>query len=308
MNQGISVIIPSYNGARKISNVLQALEKQTLKADEIILVLDGSADNSKEVAVQFSSRLPLRIFEIPNKGRAGARNTGVANAKFELIVFFDDDMRPFPECLREHAKLHEQVPNALLGGSIQEDASLFTTDIQQYRIKLYERKGWIRSEEAMKPMKDDEVFLAAANMSLTRETFYKLSGFDERLRDIEDFDLCNRAVSMGMSIYYNQGYADAYHDDPITCKSYILRQREYMKSLHQLYRMKPDIYEKYLHRIHPKPSRPKRILYSLISNGFMVSLIDQGVMKYLMPAKVRYPFYDYIINGLIQVYPVRYIG
>jgi glycosyltransferase involved in cell wall biosynthesis len=305
MKPNIAVVIATYNGARKVSNVLNELAKQSHPATEVVLVIDGSTDNTREVAEKFRELLPLKILEIPNKGRAGARNTGVAACESDLIVFLDDDMRPFKDCLKDHRDFHQKIFGSLLVGHILEDPALFVTDIQQYRIKLYERVGWVRADKELKPLKENEFFLAAANLSLSRDTFKKLSGFDEALRDAEDFDMGNRAFAMGIDIYYKEGIAPAYHDDLITCKSYITRQREYIKSLQKLYKLKPDIYEKYLFRIQPQPSFIKRMIYFVISTNFVVKLIDKGIFKYLLPSGIRYRLYDYIINGLIQVFPER---
>ena len=305
MKPGISVIIPSYNGAHRISGVLEALLKQSIPASEVIVVIDGSKDNTLNVVEAYKNRLPLKILNIPNKGRAGARNTGVAHAEFSLLLFLDDDMRPFHNCIRDHQVHHEKFPGCLLVGHITEDVELFTSDIQQYRIKLYDRKGWVREVKDVVPLKENEFFLAAANLSMLRSTFDGLKGFDETLTDAEDFDLGTRAFAKGIEIYHVSKFAGAYHDDLITCKSYISRQREYLKSLEKLYHLKPEMYKKYLHRIHPAYSIPKRIIYSLISNKYTVSMVDRGIFKYLLPDFIKHRLYDHIINGLIQVYPDR---
>ena len=79
MKPGLAVVIITYNGAHKISNVLEELTKQTRPADEIVIVIDGSKDNTLEVVEKFKNRLPLIIVDIPNRGRSGARNLGVAS-------------------------------------------------------------------------------------------------------------------------------------------------------------------------------------------------------------------------------------
>src|SRR6185369_7237614 len=93
MEMKASVIIPTYNGAKKIAVTLDALCKQTAEDFETIVVIDGSTDNTLEVAQQFSSKLQeLRIIQRPNGGRAVARNTGAAEAKTGVLIFFDDDV------------------------------------------------------------------------------------------------------------------------------------------------------------------------------------------------------------------------
>jgi hypothetical protein len=99
--------------------------------------------------------------------------------------------------------------------------------------------------------------------------------------------------------------APAYHDEFITCKSYINRQRLYIKSLQGIYALNPPLYERYLNRILAPVSLPKKFIYFFISSNFLVKLIDAGIMRYLLPKPVRYKLYDYIINGLVNVFPDR---
>lgn len=305
MKTGISVIIITYNGAHRISNVLQELIKQSHPADEVIVVIDGSKDNTREVVEKFSGQLPIKIVEIPNRGRSGARNEGVRHSEFDLILYLDDDTRPFTNCIREHLQHHSEKPGSIMVGHILEDPALFVSDIQQYRITLYERKGWTRKENGKQPLKEEEFFLASANLSVSRKTFDSLNGFNEIIRDTEDFDFGSRAMAMGIEIYYMEGYASAYHDDLINCKSFITRQRQYLKSLENIYKLNPPLYGKYLSALFTQPSHPKRMVYYFISTNLVVKMIDKEIFKYLLPKKIRYTMYDYIINGLVKVFPDR---
>src|SRR5688572_1258733 len=268
MKPGLAVVIITYNGAHKISNVLEELTKQTRPADEIVIVIDGSKDNTLEVVEKFKNRLPLIIVDIPNRGRSGARNLGVASCESELIVYLDDDTRPFKDCLKDHWEHYQLKPGSLLVGYILEDPKLFVTDIQQYRLTLYERMGWVRKNKGRVPMTEDDYFLAAANLSVSRTTFNKLNGFNVVIRDTEDFDFGRRAMVMGFEIYYMENYASAYHDELITCKTYINRQRLYIKSLQGIYALDPPLYEKYLKRLWVTTPLPKKFVYYFISSNF----------------------------------------
>ena len=301
----VSVIIPSFNGAHRISNILTCLSQQSRPADEVIVVIDGSTDNTLQVVKQFQEKLPLNIVIIENQGRAGARNTGVERCSGDLIVFLDDDMRPFENCVADHLQHHQSKHGSLLVGYICEDPKLFTSDIQDYRIKLYKRLGWTRENKPFAPLTENEVFLAAANLSLSKETFTKLDGFDKRLNDAEDFDMGIRAFVMGIEIYYKEHFAQAFHDDLITCKTYIHRQREYSKSRQILYKFKPELYKKYIQQSKPTTSKAKKLVYYMISWNFIVKLIDKGVLRYIIPEKIRHPLYDWIIHGMISIYPDR---
>ena|SRR5687768_18307649 len=99
----ISVIIPSYNGAHKIMEVLRALEKQTVMPDEVVVVLDGSTDNTGEMLKsQLFNFKNFKVVWQKNGGRAKVRNFGVKQVNGDLLIFLDDDMRPEPEIGRAH--------------------------------------------------------------------------------------------------------------------------------------------------------------------------------------------------------------
>jgi glycosyltransferase involved in cell wall biosynthesis len=89
MSSGISVIIPAYNREHLIKETLKSLLGQSVPAEEIIVVDDGSSDTTPEVAEAFGS--PVRVIRQANAGPAAARNRGLAEARGEYIHFFDSD-------------------------------------------------------------------------------------------------------------------------------------------------------------------------------------------------------------------------
>lgn len=305
----LSIIIPTYNRGDKIAATLESITTQTMLPHEVIVVIDGSTDNTADVVRTFSRRLPLTVVEIPNGGRSVARNTGVGRSTGDLLLFFDDDMRLFPNCVKEHYAHHQKHPGSLFVGAIREDEKLFTTDIQQYRLSLYERKGWVNQEQVEpEPMNATNMYLAAANFSISRKSFDALGGFDERLRDIEDFDLGVRALNARFEIYGSQHDAKAYHDDLITCRSYIRRQREYYTSRLKLQAIKPDLYSEHSQKNFIVNVSPvKKMVFSLFSFRIFVNMIDSGMLKYLIPKNLRYRFYDMVIGGLSDIFPQRKI-
>ena len=88
----ISVIIPVYNVEDYLHYAIESLEKQTYKNFEIILVNDGSTDNSGELCDEYSEKYSnVRVFHKENGGLSDARNFGVQKAKGEFITFLDPD-------------------------------------------------------------------------------------------------------------------------------------------------------------------------------------------------------------------------
>lgn len=88
----ISIIIPFYNEEKYLNNAIESAIKQTYKNIEIILVNDGSGDNSKIIAGGFTKRFHnIQLINSTNEGPGAARNKGVLNANGELITFLDAD-------------------------------------------------------------------------------------------------------------------------------------------------------------------------------------------------------------------------
>src|SRR5689334_20068273 len=88
----LSVVVPFYNVADYIADCLDSLERQTFDDLEVVLVDDGSTDDSRAIAEEFCARDPrFRIVTQENQGLGPARNTGVKHAEGEYITFVDSD-------------------------------------------------------------------------------------------------------------------------------------------------------------------------------------------------------------------------
>ena len=88
----ISLIIPVYNVQEYIEKALQSVVNQTFKDFEVIIVNDGSKDQSVEIVKKFIRKYDnFRLINQENQGLSGARNTGLKEAKGEYIAFIDSD-------------------------------------------------------------------------------------------------------------------------------------------------------------------------------------------------------------------------
>ena len=88
----ISVIVPVYNVEKYLEECLDSIKNQTFNDIEVILVNDGSTDNSLEICERYCSQDPrFHLINQENKGQSIARNIGVAESRGELIVFIDSD-------------------------------------------------------------------------------------------------------------------------------------------------------------------------------------------------------------------------
>jgi len=86
-----SIVIPCYNGANTLSATLDTVVSQTFKNFEVVIVNNGSTDESLQVMESYSSLLPMNIISQKNAGVGGARNTGIQHSKGEFVSFLDAD-------------------------------------------------------------------------------------------------------------------------------------------------------------------------------------------------------------------------
>lgn len=95
----VSVVIPTYNRAHLVGRAIQSVLNQTYQDFEIIVVDDGSTDNTEEVVKSFNDPRIRYIRHDQNRGGSAARNTGIKMARGEYIAFQDSDDEWLPEKL-----------------------------------------------------------------------------------------------------------------------------------------------------------------------------------------------------------------
>jgi glycosyltransferase involved in cell wall biosynthesis len=184
----LSVIIPTYNSARYLPLTLQSLFEQDFTAYEVIVVDDGSTDETAQAVAPFSER--IRFVAQPNAGSAAARNRGLALAQGELVLFLDADDLLLPGTLRRRVDCLQKRP--FLG---------------------YLHSGWQQIDEAGQLLQTVEPWHNAPHLTLTEWLRYKpvqlgailfrrhwleqVSGLDPDLRQAHDVDLMLRLSLAG---------------------------------------------------------------------------------------------------------------
>ncbi len=141
MNPKISVIIPVYNGAPFIGKTLQRAFAQECPAHEIIVVNDGSKDNTQEILDGFKDRIISKT--IPNGGVANARNQGIRMATGEYVAFLDADDVWFRNKLKVIAGYIQKYPKADFF------ASDYVERIQDFGNRLIRHSSFIHRRESV---------------------------------------------------------------------------------------------------------------------------------------------------------------
>ncbi len=201
----ISVVICTLNGAKRLERCLAAARRQSLAERlQLIVVDDGSTDNSAEVAAAYGAEV---IRHAVNRGPAAARNTGIAVARAPIVATLDDDCEAQPEWAERLLDGFvdgvmgvggSAVPTSsggYLGGYLGRNNPLAPVEIDlalstrlPYRFARY----LLRNARSAPSGRRAVHSLATANASFRLAVLNELDGFDECFRSGEDLDLCLR--------------------------------------------------------------------------------------------------------------------
>jgi glycosyltransferase involved in cell wall biosynthesis len=132
----VSVIVPTYNYAEFIGEAIKSVLDQTIQDFEILVIDDGSTDNTKEVVLSFGDK--VRYFYQSQQGPAKARNKGIVESKGEYIAFLDADDVWLPSKLEKQVNLFRSNPKL---GMVVTDNFLFD-DAGIYR-EYVNKKGYL---------------------------------------------------------------------------------------------------------------------------------------------------------------------
>jgi peptidoglycan/xylan/chitin deacetylase (PgdA/CDA1 family) len=188
----ISVIVPCYNAASTLEIALKGLERQTFRDFEIIMVDDGSADNTIEVAQSWCARRPyMRLVQRPHAGVSATRNAGLREARGEWLLFHDADDFLSPTALSRLAKAAAQSPDhgVVVGRTARIDSSGRAWPFPLW--DLSDAAGTLAYGCA----------LAIHSALVRRKCVLEVSGFDEGLTSAEDWDLWRRIAFRGQRFH-----------------------------------------------------------------------------------------------------------
>lgn len=133
-----SIVVPAFNVEKTLAETLCSLLAQTISDVEIIIVDDGSTDGTVEIAQSFMDDARVRLISQRNRGLAGARNTGIAEAGSRFIGFCDADDLWEPNKLEMHVRhltANPQVGISYSGSAMMDDNSKLINQTQSPRLK-----------------------------------------------------------------------------------------------------------------------------------------------------------------------------
>lgn len=185
MNKFISVVIPNYNGSRTIGKCLEALMSSKYDRYEVIVVDDGSSDNSVDIISSF----PCRLIKFDrHAGAAKARNAGARESAGEVLFFIDADCIVSDDTLLLVHRAIKDLKDTVVGGSytpLSYDNNFFSV-FQSIYINYSEYK------------RKEPDYIATHSMAIEKRIFEESSGFPELfLPIIEDVEFSHRLRRAG---------------------------------------------------------------------------------------------------------------
>ena len=210
----LTVVIPTRERWKILQRTIEALERQSARGFDIVVVVDGTDQQVQELS-------GARVIVKEHGGPGAARNAGVRETSRPLVLFLGDDMVPEPTLVERHLMRHSQSPEAevVVLGHVDWHPGLgrnrilswfdWSSSQFDYRNIANEDAGWGR--------------FYSSNVSLKREFFVKAGGFDEDfVFYYEDLDAGRRFDLEGMRLIYERG-ARALHDHRYDLESVIRR-------------------------------------------------------------------------------------
>jgi len=213
----VSVIIPTFNGASRIGDCLDALLQQTRRHNaEVLIVNDGSTDNTADVVARYPD---VRLINQANAGPAAARNRGAQEARGTILLFTDDDCVPMPDWL---ANMIEPFRNpeviGVKGVYRTRQNSLAARFVQ---IEYEDRYRLMASLPSID-------FVDTYSAGLRRDRFLQMNGYDTTfpVACAEDAELSYRMSARGWIMKFNPA-AVVHHTHPETFWRYFKKKYKF---------------------------------------------------------------------------------
>ena len=181
----VSVVIPCFNQAHYLAEAIESALAQTAPPAEVVVVDDGSGDNSYEVAGRYKDVIRMRQ---QNRGMAAARNAGSKKARGDCLVFLDADDRLLPEALEVGTTALARRPQvAFVSGfsrDVGDDGKVIEGGVRQ---------PLVRQDHFLRLLEDCFIW-SGSSIVYRRSAFEAVGGFDEGLAAAADYDLYLRLV------------------------------------------------------------------------------------------------------------------
>lgn len=194
-----SVIIPLYNKQNSITATIQTVLTQNYKNFEIIVVDDGSTDESVLKVLKIQDNR-IRLIQKSNKGVSSARNIGIAEAKYRYIALLDADDIWEPEYLSEQKSLIDDFPDARMWGC----GWGYLENSKKSEIPHGIPLGFRGKIEDYFGMKKKSMVFWTSSVVIDKLIFEEIQAFDDHMKIGEDWDVWFRIILQYEAVFYNK--------------------------------------------------------------------------------------------------------
>jgi glycosyltransferase involved in cell wall biosynthesis len=199
----VSVIIPAYNRAHTVAETVDSVLQQTYPNLEVILVDDGSTDNTQEVLRGYRDR--IRVVRQDNAGQMAARNRGIQESCGEIVTFLDSDDLWLPTCVERHVKVLQKAPSnvpcSLANGWLHfADGRKMTSFQNSHMFSSYDEGLCMNMPDILA----SRFVMFCQFIAIRREALIEARGFDLDLAYMEDYALPLRLSVMGPWAFINE--------------------------------------------------------------------------------------------------------
>ena len=211
----VSVVIPTFNRVTSLERALDSVLAQTLPADEVIIVDDGSTDNTVSILQSLYSKDELskvNFIEQDNRGVSAARNAGIEAAKYEWIALLDSDDVWHKNKLEKQIQTLKNAPEYLICHS---DEIWIRNGRRVNQMNKHQKAGGNIFQNCL-PM----CAISPSAVLIHRLIFDEVGLFDETLPACEDYDLWLRLCSRYPVLYIDEELITKHggHDDQLSLK------------------------------------------------------------------------------------------
>jgi poly-beta-1,6 N-acetyl-D-glucosamine synthase len=221
----VSIIVPVYNESRVIRESIKSLLMLDYSNYEIIIVNDGSTDNTKEVAESLVgyrkgrlSNIKISLINQPNGGKSRALNAGIKHSQAEIVLCMDGDSQLSPEAVKLAVRHFENPGIGAVAGNVKVlNRRKFLTDLQA--LEYIEGLNMARSAQSFIRL----VNIIPGPIGLFRRKALMEAGYYSNDTFAEDADLTLKILANGWKIYYEPA-AISYTEAPPTLQQ-LLKQR-----------------------------------------------------------------------------------
>lgn len=259
----VSVIIPSFNRSGLVLDAIQSVADQKYKPLEILVIDDGSTDDTREKLAPLAETGVIRFVHQQNGGRSAARNKGISLATGDFIAFLDSDDLFEPGKLARQIDFFAEHPEVGLvhGGYVKFDES--GKDLGYRDTSWF--SGWIYPRMLLVWY----TLMATPTVMVRRSVLEAVGGFDESLFIAEDLDLWRRiARKYPFGYIYRSLARIRIHADNIS-KDALSATREFERYLGKAFQEDPSLSSRFQNRVYSR----------LYSNQAYMMLSDRGTQQ-----------------------------